>query len=207
MNTQEKIEKQLRENPIILYMKGVPDNPECGFSGKAVAALKTTGIPFAFVNVLASPFIREGLPKISRWPTFPQLFIHGELIGGSDIIESMAEEGLLLPALQDAVTENEGADGNEIISAGEVERLIKASYADALVYIVGEGCDLEITVVSTQFEGLTMVKQQQGVMAALNEPLSSGRLHAVTIKAYTPEQWQQKQLANASQNGLLQIQA
>lgn len=206
MNTQQKIEKQLSENPIILYMKGVPDSPECGFSGKAVAALKATGIPFAFVNVLASPFIREGLPKISRWPTFPQLFIHGELIGGSDIIESMAAEGLLLPALQDAVTDNEGSDGGETISASEVEQLIKADYDDASVTINGEGCDLEITVVSSKFDGLTLVKQQQGVMAALAEPISTGRLHAVTIKAYTPDKWLQIQQTNAGQNGLLQIQ-
>lgn len=203
MNTQQKIERQLSENPIILYMKGVPDNPECGFSGKAVAALKATGIPFAFVNVLASPFIREGLPKISRWPTFPQLFIRGELVGGSDIIESMAAEGLLLPALQEAVADS---DDREIISVGEIERLIKADYDDATVYINGEGCYLEVTVVSSLFEGLTMVKQQQGVMAALEAPLSSGRLHAVTVKTYTPEKWQEIQGANADQNGLLQIQ-
>ncbi|MDO8828074.1 BolA family protein [Methylophaga sp.] len=115
----------------------------------------------------------------------------------------MAAEGLLLPALQEAVADS---DDREIISVGEIERLIKADYDDATVYINGEGCYLEVTVVSSLFEGLTMVKQQQGVMAALEAPLSSGRLHAVTVKTYTPEKWQEIQGANADQNGLLQIQ-
>lgn len=202
MNTQQKIEKQLQENPIILYMKGVPDSPECGFSGKAVAALKSTGIPFAFVNVLTAPFIREGLPKVSKWPTYPQLFVNGELIGGSDIIEAMAADNTLVEALQQADSK---AD-SDTVTASEIETLIKSDYDDAIVYVEGEDCDLTITVVSAQFDGLTMVKQQQGVMATLQEPLASGRLHAVTIKAYTPGKWQQIQQANASQNGLLQIQ-
>lgn len=200
MNTQQKIEKQLSDNPIILYMKGVPDNPECGFSAKVVTALNATGIPFAFVNVLAAPFIREGLPKISNWPTFPQLFIKGELIGGCDIIESMAEDGSLLQALQATLD-----TASDVISPIEVEQLIKSRYADASVYVEGEGCDLTITVITDQFDGLTMVKQQQGVMAALSEPLANGRLHAVTIKAHTVAQWQHKN-ASASSNDLLQIQ-
>ncbi|MGR9116726.1 MAG: Grx4 family monothiol glutaredoxin [Gammaproteobacteria bacterium] len=206
MNTEQRIQQQLSENPIILYMKGVPDNPECGFSAKAVAALKATGIPFTFVNVLQAPFIREKLPKISKWPTYPQLFIQGELVGGSDIIEAMAAEGSLLPALQTAVPDRSDSQSTGTISHAEVERLIKQAYPDAGVYVEGEGCDLLITVISGQFAGESMVKQQQGVMAALTEPLGSGRLHAVTIKAYTPEQWQDLQAATGTDKGLLQIQ-
>lgn len=103
MTTEEKIRQQIASNPILLYMKGVPENPECGFSAKAVAALKATGHPFAYVNVLAAPFIREKLPKISHWPTYPQLFVEGELIGGSDIVEEMARQGTLKPLLEKAV--------------------------------------------------------------------------------------------------------
>jgi len=99
MKTEDKIRKQLSENPIILYMKGVPNAPECGFSAKAVAAIQSTGVDFAYVNVLAAPFIREKLPSISDWPTFPQLFVNGELVGGSDIIVDMAESGDLAPLL------------------------------------------------------------------------------------------------------------
>jgi len=95
MTTEEKIKAQLADNPIILYMKGVPDAPECGFSAQAVAAIKSTGFEFAYVNVLAAPFIREKLPQISSWPTFPQLFVNAELIGGSDIVADMAESGEL----------------------------------------------------------------------------------------------------------------
>lgn len=105
MKTEDKILEQIKDNPVILYMKGVPDAPECGFSAKAVAALKATGIPFAYVNVLQAPFIREKLPSISHWPTFPQLFVKGELVGGSDIIEDMVEQGTLKPLLEGAAGE------------------------------------------------------------------------------------------------------
>ncbi len=205
MNTEQRIQQQLDENPIILYMKGVPDNPECGFSAKAVAALNATRISFAYVNVLKAPFIREKLPKVSNWPTFPQLFINGELIGGCDIIEAMAADGSLLAALQAAVPADQSKAG-DTITHREVEQLIKGDYPDAEIFIEGEGCDLLITVVSETFSGQSMVKQQQGVMATLTEPLGTGRLHAVTIKAYTPAQWQETQVANTD-NGLLQIQA
>lgn len=100
MNTEEKIRAQLAENPIILYMKGTPDAPSCGFSAKAASVLKNTGIDFAYVNVLASPFIMEKLPEVSDFPTFPQLFIKGEIIGGSDIVEEMFNNGELMPMLE-----------------------------------------------------------------------------------------------------------
>ena len=103
MNTEEKIRTQLADNPIILYMKGTPDAPSCGFSAKAVSVLKTTGIDFAYVNVLASPFIMEKLPEVSDFPTFPQLFIKGEIIGGSDIVEEMFNSGELMPMLESAI--------------------------------------------------------------------------------------------------------
>ncbi len=206
MNTEERIRQQLSENPIILYMKGVPDNPECGFSAKAVAALKATRIPYTYVNVLGSPFIREKLPKVSKWPTFPQLFINGELIGGSDIVEAMAEDGSLLPALQSALPEQPETAESATVSHAEVQQLIKQDFPDAEIYIEGEGCDLLITVISDRFAGLSMVKQQQGVMATLTEPLGNGRLHAVTIKSYTTGQWQKKLADAGSNNGLLQIQ-
>lgn len=103
MKTTDKIRKQLEENPVILYMKGTPDEPRCGFSAKAAAAMKSTGVDFAFVDVMASPLIMEALPEISDFPTFPQLFIQGEIIGGSDIVETMLANGELMPMLQAAI--------------------------------------------------------------------------------------------------------
>jgi len=103
MKTEDKINQQLVENPVILYMKGTPDLPQCGFSQKASGLLKSTGINFAYVNVLAAPFIMEKLPEVSNFPTFPQLFIKGEIIGGSDIIEEMLNNGELMPMLEQAV--------------------------------------------------------------------------------------------------------
>jgi len=102
MNTEEKIRKQLADNPVILYMKGTPDAPSCGFSAKASGLLKGTGTHFAYVNILEAPFIMEKLPAVSEFATFPQLFIKGEIIGGSDIIEEMLASGELQPMLESA---------------------------------------------------------------------------------------------------------
>lgn len=205
MSTKETILKQIADNPVILYMKGVPTAPECGFSGKTVEILNSTKVPYAYVDVLRAPFIRDRLPSVSKWPTFPQLFVKGELVGGADIVESMYNDGSLLPLLQTALkpATAEAAENN-VITHSEVEALIIATYPDAQIGIEGQGCDLTIRVVSEQFAGLAMVKQHQGVMATLTEPLASGRLHAVTLKTFTPEQWQAQQ--PASQAGLLQIQ-
>jgi len=95
LDTETRIRKQIADNPVILYMKGTPEAPECGFSRAAVGALHKIGKPFAFVNVLTAPHIREKLPKISQWPTYPQLFVNGELVGGCDIILGMEADGSL----------------------------------------------------------------------------------------------------------------
>tara|TARA_B110000977_G_scaffold8910_1_gene11791 strand:- start:576 stop:908 length:333 start_codon:yes stop_codon:yes gene_type:complete len=90
-----KIEKQINENDIILYMKGSPDMPQCGFSAHTSTAIRACGKPFAFVDILQNPDIRAMLPKFADWPTFPQLWVKGELIGGCDIIMEMKESGEL----------------------------------------------------------------------------------------------------------------
>jgi monothiol glutaredoxin len=203
MKTEDKIRAQLAAQPIIIYMKGVPANPQCGFSAKAVGLLNATHIPYAYVNVLEAPFIREKLPSISHWPTYPQLFVNTELIGGCDIIEEMSSNGSLLPLLTAAVPKKAQA-ANDALTTGEVAELVRQGIADAQVIVEGGGCDLLVTVISSQFSDLTMVKKQQLILATLKEPLSSGKLHAVSVKAYTPNEWQELQ-ANKD-NGLLQIQ-
>jgi monothiol glutaredoxin len=104
MKTTDKIRQQLQDNPVILYMKGTPDEPRCGFSAKAASLLKSTGFAFTYVDVLASPQIMEALPEVSDFPTFPQLFIQGEIIGGSDIVETMLSSGELRSMLETATT-------------------------------------------------------------------------------------------------------
>jgi len=104
MKTTDKIRKQLADHPVILYMKGTPDEPRCGFSAKAATAMRSTGVDFAYVDVLATPLIMEALPEVSDFPTFPQLFIEGEIIGGSDIVEAMLASGELMPMLEAALT-------------------------------------------------------------------------------------------------------
>jgi len=95
MHILEEIKVQIKANPILLYMKGSPDAPQCGFSSKASQALIACGKPFSFVDILANTEIRANLPSVSDWPTFPQLFINGELIGGSDIISELYDSGEL----------------------------------------------------------------------------------------------------------------
>ena len=109
--TEEKIRKQIDENPIIIYMKGTPKFPQCGFSGHAAKFLSATGIDYAFVNVLEAPAIYERLPAFSQFPTFPQVFIGGELVGGSDIVEELAYSGELVALMQAAVAHTESAPG------------------------------------------------------------------------------------------------
>lgn len=102
MNTIELIEKQIKDNTILLYMKGTPQFPQCGFSAQTVQALMAVGEPFAFVNILEAPEIRSTLPKYANWPTFPQLWVNGELIGGCDIIMELSTTGELSPILKNA---------------------------------------------------------------------------------------------------------
>ena len=95
MDIEQEIKEQISTNPILLYMKGSPDSPQCGFSSKATQLLISCGKPFSFVDILSNPEIRANLPKVSNWPTFPQLFVDGDLVGGSDIMVEMDENGEL----------------------------------------------------------------------------------------------------------------
>ena len=98
----EVIREQIEKNPVILYMKGSPQFPQCGFSARAVEVMTAIGKPFAYVNILEAPEIRANLPKYGNWPTFPQLWVKGELIGGSNIILEMHRSGELGPMVEDA---------------------------------------------------------------------------------------------------------
>jgi len=95
VNTIEKINNQISENKILIYMKGSPDKPQCGFSQRASQILMACGKEFSFVDILNNPEIRQELPSVSEWPTFPQLFVNGELVGGSDIMMEMYQSGEL----------------------------------------------------------------------------------------------------------------
>ena len=95
MDIMETIRDQVENNSVLLYMKGSPNQPQCGFSARTVQALMACGHRFAFVDVLSSPEIRENLPKYGNWPTFPQLWVAGELVGGCDIVTEMHEKGEL----------------------------------------------------------------------------------------------------------------
>jgi monothiol glutaredoxin len=91
----ERIKSQLASHPVLLYMKGTPDFPQCGFSATAVRALSAAGAKFETVNIFEDPELREALKQYSNWPTYPQLYVNGELIGGADIVVEMYNSGEL----------------------------------------------------------------------------------------------------------------
>jgi monothiol glutaredoxin len=93
MTIEEKIKEQIKENSILIYMKGSPYEPRCGFSSKTVQALIDCGAEFSYVDILENQEIRQTLPEVSDWPTFPQLFVNGELIGGCDIVSELHGAG------------------------------------------------------------------------------------------------------------------
>jgi len=96
---RDEIQKAISENHVILFMKGTPNEPACGFSARTVAVLQSVGQPFAAVDILPDPRIRQELSALSNWPTIPQLFVDGELLGGADIVAEMYQSGELHEAL------------------------------------------------------------------------------------------------------------
>ena len=101
MDVQEVIKQQVTSHPIVLYMKGTPQFPQCGFSANVVKTLKACGVDnFFTVDVLADPAIRQGIKDYANWPTIPQLYIKGEFVGGSDIVSEMYQSGELKDMLQ-----------------------------------------------------------------------------------------------------------
>ncbi len=95
MDIKQQIEKDIKDNKIMIYMKGTPDSPQCGFSGQVVSILKSYNVSFGAKNVLADPELRQGIKDYSDWPTIPQIFINGKFIGGCDILTEMNQNGEL----------------------------------------------------------------------------------------------------------------
>jgi monothiol glutaredoxin len=101
-NAQERIEKIISENPVVLFMKGTPEFPQCGFSGQVIQILEYVGAPVVGVNVLEDAEIRQGVKEYANWPTIPQLYVNGEFLGGCDIVREMFQSGELTSVLTDA---------------------------------------------------------------------------------------------------------
>jgi len=100
MSVQERLKEVIESNDVVLFMKGTPDFPQCGFSGRTAQILKECGAHFASVDVLADDEVRQGIKAYSNWPTVPQLYVHGEFIGGCDIMTEMYESGELQKTLK-----------------------------------------------------------------------------------------------------------
>ena len=101
-NARERIEKVISENPVVLFMKGTPEFPQCGFSGQVIQILEYVGAPVVGVNVLEDADIRQGVKEYANWPTIPQLYVKGEFVGGCDIVREMFQSGELASVLTDA---------------------------------------------------------------------------------------------------------
>ncbi len=111
MDVLERIREQVTSHPVVIYMKGTPQMPMCGFSSRAAQALASCGEEFAYVNVLTDREVFENLPRYADWPTFPQIYVNGELIGGCDITVEMAQKGELQPLIKAAVAKHQGNSG------------------------------------------------------------------------------------------------
>lgn len=109
MSALDRIDQAVKSNPVIIFMKGTPQMPQCGFSSRASQALMACGAEFAYVNVLGDPEIFQELPQYANWPTFPQIYINGELIGGCDITLEMYENGELQKMVKEATTPDAAA--------------------------------------------------------------------------------------------------
>ena len=99
----EQIQSDIKANKILIYMKGTPEVPQCGFSAATVQLFQSLGAPFTTRDVIANPELREHVPQLSKWPTFPQVFVNGKLIGGCDIVHEMHERGELEPLVKEAL--------------------------------------------------------------------------------------------------------
>lgn len=106
MEALERIDQFVKTNPVLIFMKGTPQFPSCGFSSRTAEALKACNVPFGYVNVLADPEIYENLPRYRDWPTFPQVYVDGELIGGCDITLELLDRGELETMMAQAVQKN-----------------------------------------------------------------------------------------------------
>ena len=102
MDVMERIKKQVTDNPVMIYMKGTPEFPQCGFSARTVQVLKACQVEFAFVNIFEDQEVYRALPKFANWPTYPQLFVKGELFGGCDITLDLHQSGELQKMLNEA---------------------------------------------------------------------------------------------------------
>ena len=102
MDVLERIDKIVKDNPVVIFMKGTPQLPQCGFSSRAAQALQACGQEFAHVNILVDPEIFENLPRYQDWPTFPQIYVKGELIGGCDITMELFQKGELKTMVEEA---------------------------------------------------------------------------------------------------------
>jgi monothiol glutaredoxin len=107
MDALERIKQQVTDNPVMLYMKGSPDFPQCGFSARTVGALKSCGVPFGYINIYEDEEVYRALPKFANWPTFPQLYVKGELIGGCDITLDLFQSGELQKMLEEASSQSQ----------------------------------------------------------------------------------------------------
>jgi len=110
MDALERIKEQVENNPVVIYMKGTPQLPSCGFSARTAEALKACQVEFGYVNVLADPEIMEALPQYADWPTFPQVYIDGELVGGCDITLELYQSGELKKQMEEAVAKAKEAE-------------------------------------------------------------------------------------------------
>jgi len=191
----ERLKALISQAPVMLFMKGEPDAPQCGFSRQIVNLLDENGVRFGFFNILEDEEVRQGLKKFSNWPTYPQVYAHGELLGGLDVCKELAEGGELTNigyTCKDAEGTQDGDSGAQApVSSTVLQDKIRAALHASLVEAVDEsdgcGAKFSILVVSNKFVGMPYIDRQRAVHEAIKDELP--RIHAVTLKCKTEEQY------------------
>mmetsp|Transcript_8322 Transcript_8322/g.20252 ORF Transcript_8322/g.20252 Transcript_8322/m.20252 type:complete len:260 (+) Transcript_8322:155-934(+) len=177
-----RLEKLVKKEPVMLFMKGSPDAPQCGFSSRVVKLLTEHKVKFGHFDILKDPQVRAGLKTMSNWPTFPQVYSKGGLIGGLDVLIELAEEGELLNELggEEKVTE-------ELLEARIRAAIPTIEHVQADDESDGCGAKFSLHVVAGEFEGMPLIERQRMVHAALGDALP--RIHALTLKCRTSQQY------------------
>jgi len=200
-----RLQALINQAPVMLFMKGEPDAPQCGFSRTIVALLREHGVNFEHFDILEDEEVRQGLKRFSNWPTYPQVYAHGELLGGLDVCKDLAESGELArigytckdtseePHKDTAGTEEEeDMEGGARVSGAHLQDKIRGALGAHVVQAVDEsdgcGAKFSILVVAERFVGMPLIDRQRAVHAAIKDELP--RIHAISLKCKTPEQHQ-----------------
>jgi len=184
---EARLKSLITKSPVMLFMKGSPEEPRCGFSKRITELLQQHNIQFGHFDILEDQEVRQGLKEFSSWPTYPQLYRDGEFIGGLDILLELEASGDLEDELKTSSGSAKGVvDGSTL--ENKISKALDASVVKATDESDGCGAKFSVLVVSPRFAAMPLVERQRAVHAAIAEEMP--RIHALTLRCRTPEQYE-----------------